>query len=48
MSSVTSSNMKKGKVQSLKEIEEANNTSHSCLSVLAISLGTLKLHNYNK
>lgn len=40
--------LKKQKVQSLEEIKAANNTSRSCLSALAISLGTLKLYNYNK
>lgn len=37
----------KGKVQSLDEIEVAN-ISHSCLSALAVSLGSLKLYNDNK
>lgn len=39
---------KKEKLLSLEEIKAADNTSHSCLSALAISLGTLKLYHYNK
>lgn len=38
----------KRKVQSLEEIKATGSTWHSCLSTLAVSLGTWKLYNYNK